>query len=128
MASHVTREQAQAMDETMAFDAGHHAQAYAKANLHHLAADAGVVLDQTEAQLIGRISTRQKLLATAPLTGTQRRDLEDANERDEQQIALMHEPCADREANKLARSAYWLVIGIIAIAGLCNVVSRNWGG
>lgn len=112
----------------MTFVDNHNAQAMANANLHHLANEAGVVLDQTEAELIGRISERQKRLATKPLTDKQRRDLYDANELDEQQIALMHDRCADHEANSLARAAYWLAIAIAALAGLWNLLARNWGG
>ncbi len=128
MAAQVTRAQAEAMDETMAFDAGHHAQAYAKANLHHLADECGVVVDQSEAQLIRRIGVRQGLLATAPLTPKQRRALEEANDLDEQQIALMHAAKADAEGGRLARGAYWLAIAILAIVGALHLAAKNWGG
>ncbi len=126
MADTITRTQVEAMDETLTYDFGQQAKAFADANRYLLADQAGVVLDQREAQLVRHISTQQRLLATAPLTPKQRRELEEAMELDDQELALRRDARAKKISAGVSRHAYWMAIGLLCIVGLVHFVAHNW--
>lgn len=116
----LTRPQIEAMDDTV----GHHAQAYARANLH-LLEDACGVVESREQVLQRRIGTRQGLLASGPMTEAARRRLEDANELDAQELDLRQHP-----EGTAADLGAWLVKGALvvgALLGAAHFVAWNWG-
>ena len=114
------------LDQEM--QAGAQAQRFAETHRNLLADHCGVVEEPREQVLIRRIETRQKLLATCPITTQRRRELERQNEDDEQELAIREgERQADSTASELGR---WLIGGVVGgavVLGLVHIVAVNWG-
>lgn len=131
MAAQVTKDQAHAMDETMTYDAGQHARAFAAANLHLLEDNCGVVSESREQMLTRRISRRHNLLATAAMTEKLRRSLEEANDLDEQELCITQRMNADHSNRTAAELGRWLLVGVVGgalILVAAHFIAKNWGG
>ena len=112
----LTRHQIEAMDDMR--------DAQIRADAACLQHESGVVDEPYTAVLIRRISTRQNLLAHGPLTEKARRRLEDANECDAQQLALIEDAEAAPDMYRFIGLVPVLVI--VAVVIISVIASHNW--
>lgn len=98
-----------------AMDIGHHAKAYAKANLHMLEDACGVV-ESREQVLQRRINTRHGLMASGALTPHHCSKLAEDNELDAQELSIIQQMNEDHSDETAAALGRWLIGGVVGCA------------